>query len=84
MRPAFSVLAPSVYICYLNLYNQLVNRGHDSTHSYQWSEPMKFRIFAVLLAVAAGGCLQPQQNNSYVSFKLVYHSDTRGFYNPCG
>jgi hypothetical protein len=45
---------------------------------------MKCSIIAILLAVMAGGCLQPQKTASYESFQLVYDSDIRGFYNPCG
>jgi hypothetical protein len=45
---------------------------------------MKITVMVSLLVIMIGGCLQPQKTARYESFQLVYHSDTRGFYNPCG
>ncbi|MBI4719963.1 MAG: hypothetical protein HY770_01760 [Chitinivibrionia bacterium] len=45
---------------------------------------MKFRATALILAVVFGGCLAPAPRTEHAAFQLVYDSDTRGFYNPCG
>lgn len=43
-------------------------------------------IFAVLLAVAAGGAQAPSApTDEWVpDARLVYESDTRAYYRPCG
>ena len=78
--PAFSSLAPRPPIWYLKLYKQLV----IIQFSKPWSAAMRVTVLISLLVITIGGCLQPQKTPRYETFQLVYHSDTRGFYNPCG
>jgi hypothetical protein len=47
---------------------------------------MKINAISLTLAALLGGFLMPAKTTAPApaSFQLVYHSDTRGFYNPCG
>lgn len=47
---------------------------------------MKTRTLTVTLAAAALALLTPRHNAAQEppSFELIYHSDTRGYYRPCG
>gem|GEM_PF-5409860 len=45
---------------------------------------MRKMTTALLLAVAVGGCVLPRGEAKYRTVQFVYHSDTRGFYQPCG
>jgi hypothetical protein len=38
----------------------------------------------VILPVIASLAGQSDEGRGYKSFQLVYHSDTRGYYRPCG
>jgi hypothetical protein len=40
--------------------------------------------FALVLAALFAGCIPPKTGSGYRSFQLVYNSDTRGYYQPCG
>ena len=41
-------------------------------------------VAAVILPVIASLPGQSDEGRGYKSFQLVYHSDTRGYYRPCG
>ncbi|NIM20408.1 MAG: hypothetical protein GTO51_09275 [Candidatus Latescibacteria bacterium] len=45
---------------------------------------MKRAIILFVIIATAGSCLAPKKKYIYQSFQIVYHSDTRGYVQPCG
>jgi hypothetical protein len=48
---------------------------------------MKNTTFTIVAGIVLAGLLSPGRNvaqQDYCTLQLVYHSDTRGYYRPCG